>query len=159
MYQTFEMFEPMPVLGAAFMEATPRAVATPVAGAEPVAIGASALTGLWSLRFGRFGCSDSETRGGVVFLQGDALMGGDNNFAYQGHWTIEGTELTALLDVVRHGHDATPSIFGTVEAAYRLDCVGEAITPDLFEGRLRRPGHPDARLVMRRVRGMNGGSC
>ena len=157
MYQSYDVMDQNPAWPAPVFAVEPR-LETHVAGAAPVRLLPATVTGMWSLRFGRFGCPDSETRGGVVFLQRDALMGGDNNFAYRGEWMLDGTELTASLDVVRHGGNDLPTIFGTVEAIYQLDCVAEAITADLFEGRLRRPGHPDARFVMRRVRGGNGGN-
>lgn len=161
MYQSFRTFEPMNEWNANMLtsdRAEPAHAEIPVAGADQVEISPAALNGLWSLRFGRFGCPDSETRGGVVHIQGDTLIGGDNNFAYQGDWAVDGSELTASLDIVRHGSDrVVPTVFGTLEAVYRLDCVAEAITPNLFEGRLRRPGHPDVRIVMRRVRGVAEG--
>lgn len=156
MYQSFRTIEPMNEWNATMLASDwvkPVYPELPVAGADQIDISPVAMEGLWSLRFGRFGCSDSETRGGVVHIQGDTLIGGDNNFAYQGRWTTDGSELTASLDIARHGIDCElPTVFGTLEAAYQLDCVAEAITPDLFEGRLRRAGHPDVRLVMRRVR-------
>lgn len=124
----------------------------PVAGGAPVAITAADLAGLWSLRFGMFGCADSETRGGVVHVGQGLLGGGDSAFAYLGQWTLTGIELRATLDIARHNRtDPSPSIFGGHEDVYHADCIAHAITPDLFEGRIRRPGYPDARLTMHRM--------
>ena len=151
MYQSYDIMEPTPAWNAKSfaVEQTPD---VPVAGATSVEISIASITGMWSLRFGTFGCPESETRGGVVFVAPGALLGGDNNFAYQGEWTLDGTELTSSVQIIRHGVDSDlPTVFGTLESSCQFDCVAEAITPDLFEGRLRRPGQPDARIVMRRL--------
>ncbi|MET0375791.1 MAG: hypothetical protein ABW128_16230 [Rhizorhabdus sp.] len=125
---------------------------SPVAGSEPVEIMAGEMTGLWSLRFGMFGCADSETRGGVIHVGEGLLVGGDSSFAYLGKWSLAGSELRATLEIARHSRNAGPtSIFGTREDVYHADCIAHAITPDLFEGRIRRAGSPDARLTMRRM--------
>jgi len=115
-------------------------------------IALEAMTGIWSLRFGLFGCSDAETHGGTAFLGRRTLSGGDATFAYHGKWTLEGTEFTTLLHLIRHRMDGKlPEVFAGGHASNLLDCTAEAITPDHFEGRLRRAGLPDARLVMRRM--------
>lgn len=151
MYQSHDMMSAHPswVATGVLAEQMPKA---PIAGAAPVKVAAALLNGVWMLRFGRFGCPESETRGGVVVVAGGELLGCDDNFAYRGEWTLDGTELTALLHISRHVADTDlPTIFGTLENDYQIECVAEAITPDLFEGRLRRPGHPDARVIMRRL--------
>jgi len=123
-----------------------------VAGGVPVDITAEAMAGLWSLRFGMFGCPDGETRGGVVHFGEGLLGGGDSSFAYLGRWSLAGIELRATLDVARHSRDdMTTSIFGIGEDVYHAECIAHAITSDLFEGRIRRRGYPDARLTMRRM--------
>ncbi|RYD95481.1 MAG: hypothetical protein EOP50_07950 [Sphingobacteriales bacterium] len=123
-----------------------------VAGGEPVEITAEELMGLWSWRFGMFGCSDSETRGGVIHMGEGLFVGGDSTFAYLGRWNLAGIELRATLDVARHRRNGmSTSVFGIHEDVYHADCIAHAITPDLFEGRIRRLGHPDARLTMRRI--------
>jgi hypothetical protein len=127
-------------------------VMTSVAGTHPIEISAAAIEATWTLRFGMFGCPDSETRGGVVHVKDGQLLGGDSTFAYHGQWTLRGTELTASLDIVRHGIDRNATtVFGTDESEYHIDCVAEVMMPDLIEGRLLRPGFPDARLTMRRL--------
>lgn len=124
----------------------------PVAGGMSVELNPEDINGVWSLRFGAFGCPDSEMRGGVVHVEDGVAVGGDSHFAYLGHWTLRETELTASLEVTRHSDDPEmATLFGSNVYPYRLDCVAEAITPDLFEGRIRRAGFPDVRLTMRRL--------
>lgn len=124
----------------------------PVAGGMTVELGADDIDGIWSLRFGIFGCPDSDLRGGVVHIEDGIAVGGDSHFAYLGQWTLNGTELKASLEVTRHSdHGDVESIFGSNDYPYRLECIGEAITPDLFEGRMRRAGFPDGRVTMRRL--------
>lgn len=124
----------------------------PVAGSVPVEVTTEELTGLWSLRFGMFGCTESETRGGVIHISDGLLAGGDSTFAYLGHWTLTGIELLATLDVARHRwNEVATSVFGIREDVYHANLIAHAITADLFEGRIRRLGYPDARLTMRRI--------
>jgi hypothetical protein len=158
MYQSFDMVGPARLHRdwSAGAPITTRADIT--AGAQAVEITPAAMTGIWSLRFGLFGCPDAETHGGLAFLGPRTLSGGDAIFAYHGRWTLEGTEFTTLLHLIRHGMDGKlPAVFAGSQGSYHLDCTAEAITPDLFEGRLRRPGLPDARLVMRRRLDGRGG--
>lgn len=131
-----------------------RAVGAPssVAGADQVPVTAIALEGAWTLRFGRFGCPDSETRGGVVHLERGRLFGGNANFAFDGFWELRGTELNSALLIVRHGADkALATLFGIDESEYRAECSAEVITHDLIEGRIKRAGFRDARMTMRRL--------
>ena len=124
----------------------------PVAGGMSVDLGAEDMDGVWSLRFGTFGCPDSDLRGGVVHIEDGVAVGGDSHFAYLGEWVLKGTELKASLDITRHNDDGDMmTIFGSNDFPYRLECIAEAITSDLFEGRIRRVGFPDARLTMRRI--------
>lgn len=119
---------------------------------EPGHISPDLLTGMWSMRFGMFGCRDSETRGAAAYVEKDRLFGGDNYFAYHGEWSMRGTELQASLNIVRHDHGTgIVTLFGTNEHHYLADCTAEAISADHIEGRIRRPGFPDARLTMRRL--------
>jgi hypothetical protein len=128
------------------------ALSMPVAGAGPVPVTAVALEGAWTLRFGRFGCPDDETRGGVAHVERGRLIGGNAGFAFDGWWKLRGTELKASLLIVRHGADRTlATLFCTDENEYRAECTAEVITRDLIEGRIKRPGFPDARLTMRRL--------
>lgn len=112
---------------------------------------AEALDGLWTLRFGRFGCRDEETHGGVLHVEGDRMAGGDGHFLFHGHHELQGTSLRAWFQVVRHG--GAPEylgIFGDVPPIFQLEFVAEAIGPGQYEGRIERQGHPDLRILMRR---------
>jgi hypothetical protein len=123
-----------------------------VAGSASVEVTSEDMRGLWSLRFGMFGCTDSETRGGVIHIGEGLLVGGDSIFAYVGQWSLTGIELRATLNVTRHNWaDTSMTVFGICEDVYHADCIAHAITPDLFEGRIQRQGKPDARLTMRRM--------
>ena len=121
-------------------------------GRAPVEVAQHGLEGLWTIRFGPFGCLDSEARGGVLHAIGDRVVGGDSNFVYRGEYRLTGTELDAAVHVIRHTSDTEfRTVFGTAEMEYQVRFIAEAITPDLFEGRLQRSGFPDARLTMRRL--------
>ena len=56
----------------------------PVAGGELFQLPPEEVSGVWSLRFGAFGCPDSELRGGVVHVEDGCVIGGDSHFAYLG---------------------------------------------------------------------------
>ncbi|MES2496575.1 MAG: hypothetical protein V4618_10690 [Pseudomonadota bacterium] len=127
-------------------------LAMPATGPACIDLDPAALWGMWQLRFGLFGCLDSETRGGIAVVDEGRLMGGDSQFAYHGRWTLEGSELRATLSIFRHGNDPSmPTLLGTNDRTYQLECIAEIISIDVIEGRLRRPGFPDVRVAMRRV--------
>lgn len=122
-----------------------------VAGELPVKMTANDLAGLWTLRFGLFGCRDDETHGGVLHVDGNRMAGGDGQLIFHGQFAVDGSTLDASLNVVRHGSAAQyRGMFGTVAPLFQLDVVAEAITPDLFEGRVARRSAPDIRVIMRR---------
>lgn len=117
---------------------------------------AAALVGLWTLRFGAFGCRDDETHGGVLHIEGDQMAGGDGHLIFHGNFTLDGTTLAASLQVVRHGHGAPyEEVFGTLAPLFRLNLIADAITADLFEGRIQRSTGPEIRVTMRRFEPMN----
>ena len=122
--------------------------------ADPIAIGLSreALEGLWTLRFGRFGCRDEETHGGILHIEDNRMAGGDGQYLFHGGYRLDGATLAASLQAVRHGvaHGGYRGIFDTLDPAFRLDFTAEAVLPGQFEGRIRREGGPDLRVVMRR---------
>lgn len=123
--------------------------------ALPLPLDGAALAGLWTLRFGLFGCRDDETHGGVLHIEGDRMAGGDGQLIFHGHFTLAGSTLSASLQVVRHGSGTGyAGVFGTLAPMFQLDVVADAITPDLFEGRIvHRKGaeaRPEIRVVMRR---------
>ncbi|MFP5455950.1 hypothetical protein [Rhizorhabdus sp.] len=124
-------------------------------GASPKMMTVDDVQGLWTLRFGPFGCRDDETRGGVVHIEGDRMAGGDAHIVFHGGFHIDGTTLATSLTIVRHGQGSGyQRMFGTNAPIFRLDVTAEAIRPDLFEGRIERRGGPDIRVVMRRFEPM-----
>lgn len=123
--------------------------------ALPLPLDGAALAGLWTLRFGLFGCRDDETHGGVLHIEGDRMAGGDDQLIFHGRFTLDGTTLAATLQVVRHASGGGyAGVFGTLAPMFQLDVVADAITPDLFEGRIVHRGsgeaRPEIRVVMRR---------
>lgn len=110
------------------------------------------MAGLWTLRFGLFGCRDDETQGGILHVEGNRMAGGDSQLIFHGEFAIDGpTTLTASLQVVRHGGGLDyRGVFGPLAPLFRLEVAAEAIGPDLFEGRIGRTGVPALRVVMRR---------
>ncbi|WP_235399268.1 hypothetical protein [Sphingomonas sp. SRS2] len=116
----------------------------------------SVLDGLWTLRFGLFGCRDDETHGGVLHIEGDRMAGGDGQLIFHGNFTLIGTTLAASLQAVRHGSGRDyAGVFGTLAPLFRLDVAADAITPRLFEGRILRRNGPEIRVVMRRFEPMS----
>lgn len=79
----------------------------PVAGELPILMTDADLAGLWTLRFGLFGCRDDETHGGVLHVEGDRMAGGDGQLIFHGRFAIDGSTLDASLNVVRHGSMTT----------------------------------------------------
>ncbi|WP_165323238.1 hypothetical protein [Rhizorhabdus phycosphaerae] len=124
-------------------------------GTQANSVTADEVQGLWTLRFGPFGCRDDETRGGMVHVDGDRMAGGDGHVIFHGGFRLDGTTLRAALTIVRHGFGGGyQRMFGTNEPIFRLEVVAEVISPDLFEGRIERHGEPDIRVVMRRLEPM-----
>lgn len=123
------------------------------AGEEEISLSSEAMAGLWTLRFGMFGCRDDEMHGGVLHIEGDRMAGGDGHFIFHGRFTPMGSALDISVQVVRHAAgSAYEAVFGDAEPVSRLDYLAEAISPDLLEGRIRRAGLPDIRIVMRRFK-------
>lgn len=124
----------------------------PTGDGGPVKLEAEAMVGTWILHYGLRGFG-KDTRVGVVQLEPGGLSGGDNQYSYSGRWTVEDGELKASVEIVRRGNgqqqqQGQPA--GTVDATHKLLCVAEAVTADLFAGRIRRSGFAEARLMLRR---------
>jgi hypothetical protein len=112
----------------------------------------TAFDGIWTMRFGSFGCLDREMRGGVLQVQAERLFGGDSNFVYIGSGDFSETELAGWLDIMRHGDDPSVTcLWGTNERLYKVRLVAELVSPDHVEGRLLRAGHADKHLTMRKL--------
>lgn len=121
------------------------------AGEMPIVMTTEDVAGLWTLRFGLFGCRDEETHGGVLHVEGNRMAGGDGHLIFHGEYALDGSTLDASLNVVRHGSaNDYRGVFGNLAPLFRLDVLAEAISPDLFEGRISRRDSPDIRVVMRR---------
>lgn len=133
-------------------ESFPHDPADPVAIRGGMSLSRETLGGLWTLRFGRFGCRDEETQGGILHIEDDRMAGGDGHYLFHGGYRLDGATLAASLQAVRHGvaHGGYRGIFDTLDPAFRLDFTAEAVLPDQLEGRIRREGGPDLRVVMRR---------
>ena len=120
--------------------------------ALPRPVSPEMLRGPWTLDIGLLGRGDDQRRGGVLHVEPGHFFGGDSIFAYDGCWTLCGATMTAELEVHRHrGAPRTPTLFGTDEEHYRLECIGRLVWRDLIEGKVRRPGFPDARFAMGRL--------
>lgn len=124
-----------------------------VAGSLPLDISANAMLGLWAFRVGRFGCRDSETRGGIIYFMEDSRMvGGDSHYSFTGRWHLRGSELRSTLNVRRlEPHADYAELPGFSGESFRLALSAEAIGEDYFEGRSHRAGYPEFRAIIRRV--------
>jgi hypothetical protein len=109
------------------------------------------IDGIWLVRAGVFGAPDSQTRGGAIALENGRIVGGDNVLAYVGEYRVEGTEIMGSLHVIRHGDPEYATFFGSHDTEYKVDFVGERLSRDYYEGRLKvRPG-VEGRMFMRRL--------
>jgi T3SS negative regulator,GrlR len=72
----------------------------------------SKIDGLWSVEFH----SNSQNMGGgVVMINQDQILGGDSVFTYTGTLTKENNVLHANIEVSKHWHLPSPSIFGAID--------------------------------------------
>lgn len=124
-----------------------------VVGDFPVSVTEADMLGPWTFRIGRFGCRDSETRGGVIqFFNEGRVFGGDSHYSFSGTWKLVGAEVRAVLWIDRHSDaSACQELLGSAAEAFELDFSAVAITRDCFEGRSHRPGYPEFRAVIRRI--------
>ena len=89
--------------------------------------------------------------GGAIAIENGRIVGGDNNLAYIGECRVDGTELTGSLHVIRHGDPEYATFFGSKDIEYTVQFVGERLSRDYYEGRLKvRPG-VEGRMFMRRL--------
>lgn len=110
------------------------------------------MAGLWTLRFGTFGCRDDETDGGILHVEGDRMAGDDGHCLYHGHYQLTDDMLTASLEVVCHGERSQlQRLFGGNEPKTRLDFTAVAIMPGHFEGCIAHGVGAGTRIVMRRL--------
>lgn len=118
-----------------------------------------AMAGLWTLRYGPFGCRDDETAGGVLHIEGDRIAGGDGYFIVHGRFDICDGGIDVIGQAIRHKagspFDAT---FDRPEPIFPVVFHAEAITRDHLEGLIKQPGFPARRVVMRRFGPLAPGS-
>jgi hypothetical protein len=121
------------------------------AASETVAPTLESMAGLWTLRFGLFGCRDEETEGGILHVEGDRMAAADGYFLLHGRYAIHdgGIDVTAQTIRRRNG-SPFDAIYHHPEPVFPIAFRAEAITADQFEGRIQQPGYPDMRIVMRR---------
>lgn len=109
------------------------------------------IDGIWIVKAGVFGAPDAQTQGGAIAIENGRIVGGDNVLAYIGECRVIGTELTGSLHVIRHGDPEYATFFGSKDDEYKVDFVGERLSRDYYEGRLKvRPG-VEGRMFMRRL--------
>jgi hypothetical protein len=109
------------------------------------------LDGLWTIRAGRFGAPDTNTRGGVATLDSGRITGGDYNLLYAGHYGVSGTSIVGRLHILVHGDPGFITVFGTTDRECHFDFVGEQLSADHCECRLILDENTEGRLVLRRV--------
>lgn len=120
---------------------------------QQMAINHASMAGLWTLRFGVFGCRDEETEGGILHIEGDRMAGADGYFLLHGRFEIRDGGIDVVAQTVRH-RSGSPfdAIYRHPEAIFPIAYRAEAISVDQLEGRIQQPGQPDMRIVMRRFR-------
>lgn len=67
---------------------------------------------LWSIKFGS---SMHDFGSGVVVLDGDQVVGGDEGYYYLGKCTISEDSVSVLIAVTKHNL-AIPSVFGNINS-------------------------------------------
>lgn len=106
---------------------------------------------LWTVRFGD-GASDQELNGGVAVLETGRIFGGDSAYAYVGRYQVSGDELIGDLRVIMHNSsDDFVSLYNTREPEFRVSFDVRRRDDGSWEGVLARAGHPNARLILRRL--------
>lgn len=111
------------------------------------------MAGLWTLRFGLFGCRDEETEGGICHIEGDRMASADGYFLLHGRYEIRDGGIDVVAQTVRH-RSGSPfdAIYHHPEPIFPIAFRAEAISVDQLEGRIQQPGQPDMRIVVRRFR-------
>jgi hypothetical protein len=120
---------------------------------RPVPLTLESMAGLWTLRFGLFGCRDEETEGGICHIEEDRLASADGYFLLHGRFTVRDGGIEVAAQTIRH-RSGSPfdAIYDHPDAIFPITFRAEAISLDQLEGRIQQPGYPDMRIVMRRFR-------
>lgn len=69
-----------------------------------------------------FSGPDRTVATGVCFVNAGKMLGGDAGYAYHGHYAVDGSNVTATLDILQHT-PGQPSVFG--DAVEKLALVIE----------------------------------
>jgi hypothetical protein len=118
---------------------------------EPVTINRSSMAGLWTLRFGLFGCRDEETEGGIAHIEGDRIAAADGYFLLHGRFEIRDGGIDVIAQTVRHRSGSRfDEIYHHPEPIFPIAYRAEAFGIGHLEGRIQQDGKPDMRIVMRR---------
>jgi hypothetical protein len=113
----------------------------------------ASMAGLWTLRFGLFGCRDEETEGGICHIEGDRIASADGYFLLHGRFMIRDGGIDVVAQTVRHRAGSRfDEIYNHPEPIFPIAFRAEAIAADHLEGRIQQEGQPDMRIVMRRFR-------
>ena len=118
---------------------------------DTVSLSHGSMAGLWTLRFGVFGCRDDETAGGILHIDGSRMASADGYFLLHGRYVIRdgGIDVTAQTIRCKTG-SPFDAIYHHPEPIFPIAFRAEAITADHLEGRIQQPGNPDMRIVIRR---------
>lgn len=96
--------------------------------------------GLWTVEFisaiNRYGA-------GVLVVNGNRLLGGDDGYYYSGTWIINGNTLNATITVLKHNPNSV-SVFGNIDH-FQLNLAGE-ITEYQFNATGTIANNPQAQI-------------
>lgn len=94
------------------------------------------IEGLWTIEF----VSDLGLAGkGVIVIKENQLLGGDAGYYYVGKYSLEGSEMTGEIDVIRFSESGV-SVFGNVPQ-FTLHLIAE-VTKDRLSGTATFKGQP-----------------
>ena len=104
--------------------------------------------GFWT---GEFAASNGSFGGGVLFLRGKVVLGGDAGYMYSGTLDFEGDVLRASIaaEAFLAGQE---NIFRTSQTGYMLDLEGRFVGDDQIVGLGSVRGRPDLQLSVRLTR-------
>ena len=107
---------------------------------------------LWSVRFGQDDHDPSEYEGGALTFAAGRLFGGDSAYAYQGEYALDGGRISGKMTIILHNPGPSyANLYGAQEPQFALTFSGDRLDENRIEGWLHRDGHPDARLLLRRL--------
>ncbi|MFN7399027.1 MAG: hypothetical protein ACK5SX_08205 [Sandaracinobacter sp.] len=98
----------------------------------------TSIEALWSVTFQ---LGEAGQGGGVLVFETGRLFGGDTSFAYTGHFTLSGDDLSAEVQAIRHTFvDDIIDLWETGDDSFALTVAGRRVGDDLIEVRLTRNG-------------------